>query len=64
MDLSTSYTIKAKVEGQNQIGKLETGLDKLKTSSNNAAGAMSKLKNAAGLAFKSYSTCYRYCRYG
>ena len=30
MDLSTSYTIKAKVEGQNQIGKLETGLDKFK----------------------------------
>ena len=51
MDLSTSYTIKAQVTGQNQIGGLTTGLDKLKTSSNNAAGAMGKLKNAAGQAF-------------
>ncbi len=51
MDLSTSYTIKAQVQGQNQIGGLEKGLDKLKTSSNNAAGAMSKLKGAASQAF-------------
>tara|TARA_R100000773_G_scaffold44582_1_gene46335 strand:+ start:615 stop:2393 length:1779 start_codon:yes stop_codon:yes gene_type:complete len=51
MDLSTSYTIKAQVTGQDQIGGLKTGLDKLKTSSNNAAGAMGKLKNAAGQAF-------------
>tara|TARA_B100000676_G_scaffold124890_1_gene124372 strand:- start:6652 stop:8451 length:1800 start_codon:yes stop_codon:yes gene_type:complete len=51
MDLSTSYTIKAKVEGQNQIGKLETGLNKLKVSTNKTATAMSKLKTAAGNAF-------------
>tara|TARA_R100001510_G_scaffold15450_2_gene12954 strand:+ start:399 stop:2117 length:1719 start_codon:yes stop_codon:yes gene_type:complete len=51
MDLSTSYTIKAQVQGQNQIGGLEKGLDKLKTSSNNAAGAMNKLKGAASQAF-------------
>ena len=51
MDLSTSYTIKAQVQGQNQIGGLEKGLDKLKTSSNNAAGAMNKLKSAASQAF-------------
>lgn len=51
MDLSTSYTIKAQVQGQNQIGGLEKGLDRLKTSSNNAAGAMAKLKGAASQAF-------------
>jgi len=51
MDLSTSYTIKAQVQGQNQIGGLEKGLDRLKTSSNNAAGAMNKLKGAASQAF-------------
>ena len=51
MDLSTSYTIKAQVKGQNQISGLEKGLDKLKTSSNNAAGAMNKLKGAASQAF-------------
>ena len=51
MDLSTSYTIKAQVQGQNQIGGLEKGLDKLKTSTNNAANAMGKLKGMAGQAF-------------
>ena len=51
MDLSTSYTIKAQVTGQNQIAGLKSGLDKLKTSSNNAAGAMAKLKGAASQAF-------------
>ena len=51
MDLSTSYTIKAKVEGQKQISGLETGLNKLKVSTNNTATAMSKLKTAAGNAF-------------
>lgn len=51
MDLSTSYTIKAQVQGQNQIGGLEKGLDRLKTSSNNAAGAMGKLQTAASQAF-------------
>ena len=50
MDLSTSYTIKAKVTGQDQISGLKTGLDKLKTSSNNAANAMGKLKGMAGQA--------------
>ena len=53
MDLSTSYTIKAKVEGQKQISGLETGLNKLKVSTNNTATAMSKLKTAAGNAFGS-----------
>ena len=50
MDLSTSYTIKAKVTGQDQISGLKTGLDKLKTSSNNAANAMGRLKGMAGQA--------------
>ena len=51
MDLSTSYTIKAQVTGQNAIGGLTKGLGKLKTSTNNTAAAMSKLKTAAGNAF-------------
>tara|TARA_R100000781_G_scaffold10640_1_gene10029 strand:- start:6203 stop:7903 length:1701 start_codon:yes stop_codon:yes gene_type:complete len=51
MDLSTSYTIKAKVTGQDQIAGLKGGLDKLKKSSNGAATAMGKLKNMAGQAF-------------
>ena len=45
MDLSTSYTIKAKVTGQNQIGGLQKGLGGLKTSTNNATTAMNKLKS-------------------
>ncbi len=51
MDLSTSYTIKAQVTGQNEIGGLTKGLGKLKTSTNNTATAMNKLKTAAGNAF-------------
>ena len=51
MDLSTSYTIKAQVTGQNQIGGLTKGLGKLQTSTNKTSAAMSKLKSAAGNAF-------------
>ena len=48
MDLSTSYTIKAQVQGQNQIGGLQKSLGGLKTTTNNTATAMTKLKTAAG----------------
>ena len=48
MDLSTSYTIKAQVQGQNQIGGLEKGLGKLKNTTNSTSAAMNKLKGAAG----------------
>ena len=51
MDLSTSYTIKAKVTGQNEIGGLQKSLGGLKTSTNNTATAMNKLKTAASNAF-------------
>ena len=34
MDMSTSYTIKAKVTGQDAIGGLNKGLGKLKTTTN------------------------------
>ena len=51
MDLSTSYTIKAQVQGQNQIGGLQKSLGGLKTSTNNTATAMNKLKSAASNAF-------------
>ena len=51
MDLSTSYTIKAQVQGQNQIGGLEKSLGGLKTSTDKAATSMGKLKNMAGQAF-------------
>ena len=51
MDLSTSYTIKAQVQGQNQIGGLEKGLGKLKNTTNSTSAAMNKLKGAAGNAF-------------
>ncbi len=51
MDLSTSYTIKAQVQGQNQIGGLQKSLGGLKTTTNNTATAMNKLKTAAGNAF-------------
>ena len=51
MDLSTSYTIKAQVTGQNEIGGLTKGLGKLKTSTNKTSAAMNKLKSAAGNAF-------------
>jgi len=50
MDLSTSYTIKAQVTGQDQISGLTKGLGKLKTNTNNAATAMGKLKTMAGQA--------------
>ncbi len=48
MDLSTSYTIKAKVTGQDAIGGLNKGLGKLKTTTNNNVAAMNKLRTAAG----------------
>jgi hypothetical protein len=51
MDLSTSYTIKAQVTGQNEIGGLTKGLGKLQTSTNKTSAAMNKLKTAAGNAF-------------
>lgn len=51
MDLSTSYTIKAQVQGQNQIGSLEKGLGKLKNTTNTTTTAMNKLKGAASNAF-------------
>ena len=51
MDLSTSYTIKAQVTGQNEIGGLTKGLGKLKKSTNSTSAAMNKLKSAAGNAF-------------
>ena len=51
MDLSTSYTIKAQVTGQNQIGGLSKGLGKLQTNTNKTSAAMNKLKTAAGNAF-------------
>ena len=51
MDLSTSYTIKAQVTGQNEIGGLTKGLGKLQKSTNSTSAAMNKLKSAAGNAF-------------
>jgi len=51
MDLSTSYTIKAQVTGQNEIGGLTKGLGKLQKSTNSTSAAMNKLKGAAGNAF-------------
>ncbi len=48
MDMTTALTIKANVVGQNQIGGLSRGLGKVKKQSNQAAGAMRRLKNAAG----------------
>ena len=48
MDMSTSYTIKAKVTGQDAIGGLNKGLGKLKTTTNNNVAAMNKLRTAAG----------------
>tara|TARA_B100001029_G_scaffold135594_1_gene114464 strand:+ start:1526 stop:3247 length:1722 start_codon:yes stop_codon:yes gene_type:complete len=47
MDMSTSYTIKAKVTGQDSIGGLNKGLGKLKTTTNNNVTAMNKLRDAA-----------------
>jgi phage-related protein len=51
MDLSTSYTIKAQVTGQNEIGGLTKGLGKLQKTTNSTSAAMNKLKTAAGNAF-------------
>ena len=51
MDLSTSYTIKAQVTGQNEIGGLTKGLGKLQKTTNSTSAAMNKLKSAAGNAF-------------
>ena len=47
MDMSTSYTIKAKVTGQDAIGGLNKGLGNLKTTTNNNVTAMNKLRDAA-----------------
>ena len=46
MDLATTYTIKAKVTGQDSINGLNKGLGKVKDSSNKAAIAFNKLKSA------------------
>ena len=46
MDLATTYTIKAKVTGQESINGLNKGLGKVKESSNRAATAFNKLKSA------------------
>jgi len=46
MDLSTTYTIKAKVTGQDSLNGLNNGLGKVKESSNRAAIAFNKLKSA------------------
>ena len=48
--MSTSYTIKAKVTGQDAIGGLNKGLGKLKTTTNNNVTAMNKLREAANKA--------------
>ena len=45
--MSTSYTIKAKVTGQDAIGGLNKGLGKLKTTTNQNVSAMNKLRGAA-----------------
>ena len=50
MDMSTSYTIKAKVTGQDAIGGLNKGLGNLKTTTNNNVTAMNKLRDAANKA--------------
>jgi tape measure domain-containing protein len=46
MDLATTYTIKAKVTGQESINGLNKGLGKVKESSNKAAASFNKLKSA------------------
>jgi len=48
MDLTTALTIKAQVVGQGQIGGLTNGLKKVEGQTNKAAGAMGRLKTAAG----------------
>lgn len=46
MDLATTYTIKARVTGQESINGLNKGLGKVKESSNRAAASFNKLKSA------------------
>ena len=46
MDMSTSYTIKARVTGQDSINGLNKGLNKSEKQSNKTAAAFNKLKNA------------------
>jgi tape measure domain-containing protein len=46
MDLATTYTIKAKVTGQDSINGLNKGLNKTEKQSNKTAAAFNKLKNA------------------
>ena len=48
MDMTTALTIKANVVGQNQIGGLQRGLSGVSKQSNKAAGAMGRLRTAAG----------------
>ena len=46
MDLATTYTIKARVTGQDSINGLNKGLNKSEKQSNRTAAAFNKLKNA------------------
>lgn len=48
MDMATTFTLKANVTGQNQIKGLEKGLGQLSRKSDATAGAMKRLKGAAG----------------
>lgn len=48
MDLTTALTIKAQVVGENQINGLAGGLKKVEGQSQKTAGAMARLKTAAG----------------
>lgn len=48
MDMATTFTLKANVTGQNQIKGLEKGLGQLSRKSDSTAGAMKRLKGAAG----------------
>ena len=46
MDIATTYTIKARVTGQESLNGLNKGLGRVKESSNRAATAFNKLKSA------------------
>ena len=46
MDLATTYTIKARVTGQDSINGLNNGLNKTEKQTNKTAAAFNKLKNA------------------
>ena len=48
MDMTTALTIKAQVVGANQVQGLTNGLKKVEGQTNKAAGAMGRLKTAAG----------------